>query len=358
MARQGQNPMRWVQKLEDPAPLTLATIVAIPELSGFWEQSLVTLRACLDSVLAHTPQPFDLMVLDNGSCAEVRSYLQDLADEGAIDLLLLSRRNLGKVGAWNALFALSPGQWTSYFDSDVYFLPGWWEASKQILEAYPEALTVTAQPIPGDLSRHCDATLAGAREHPGTQSQEGDDLIPPPLVESHRQGLGEEPETYAKRLRARREVLLRRPGAAANEGKSSEVEAYVSSSHFQFSSPTEALRAFFPLPTSIPLGDDPAFDTAVDAAGAWRLSTVGYHVHHLGNRTPELATELPWAPAQALRWGGEGAEPSNRGAIGPQGREQRRGRGQGLRRRLAHSPRVRRWLKAAHRQIYSLLYES
>lgn len=331
MPRYGQNPLRWVDRLASPAPVSLATMVHVPDLYGYWRDALEVLHLCLDSLLATTPADAELLVLDNGSCPEIRRELRRRFDEGSIHQLFESKRNLGKVGGWNLLFAAADGGTVAYFDSDVYFLPGWLESSLEVLRAFPEAAMVTAQPIPGDLSLHCDATLEQAAADTTVDIEEGDHLIPEHYVESHRRGLGESRLAYAPRIAGRRDVRLRR----------GEVEAYVSASHFQFLTRKEVLEEFFPLPTSIPLGDDRELDRRLDEAGCWRLSTVDYRVHHLGNKVPDLATELPWH---------EPADPAPR----PQMRGSRMGSGI-WRQLLARAP-IRRLLKRIHRTTYSWLY--
>jgi len=67
--------------------------------------------------------PFDLMVFDNGSCAEVRDFLIKEKEEGRIQYLILAEKNMGKGGAWNTMLAGAPGEIIAYTDSDVLFLP-------------------------------------------------------------------------------------------------------------------------------------------------------------------------------------------------------------------------------------------
>lgn len=328
--------MRMTRRLVPAPPVSLLTVVYIPELQGYWAESLEVLKLCLESWRATTPTSFELVVFDNGSCRDVRAYLEGKFDAGEVDQLFLSRRNLGKVGAWNTLFATAGGETVVYADSDVYFLPGWFEASTRIVEAFPEAAMVTAQPIPGDLSYHCEATLTGSASDPTIERREGADLIPEHFVESHRQGLGIPRERYAAaRLRNRREVLLRRHGA----------EAYVSASHLQFMARGEVLRRVFPLPTSIPFGDDDQLDDRLDKAGHWRLSTADYLVHHMGNRPPDLGRELPWLAPDRF--------PTSKAATR---RRPPRARPRGPGRRLLESRPVRRLLKYLHRTTYELLY--
>lgn len=332
MPRNGRNPQRSISKLTSPAAVTLTTMVHIPDLDGYWSESLEILALCLDSLRRSTSQPFELLVLDNGSCREVTEFLHRRYVAREINQLIASRRNLGKIGGWNLLFTVAAGETIAYADSDIYFLPGWLEASQAVLEAFPEAAMVTAQPIPGDLSRHCESTLAAATSDPTVECREGRSLIPAHYVESHRLSLGETPEQYSARIRNRRDVRLRRD----------ETEAYVSASHLQFLARREVLARFFPMTPRRPMGDVERLDDEIDKAGYWRLSTVDYLIHHMGNRLPELAAELPFFAS---------------GAAGspPQPTSTRPARVAGWRRLLAKE-RVRRLLKRVHHKSYQLLY--
>lgn len=272
--------MRWIKNVYHPERLTVTTAVHIPYLGGYWEQCLEVLKLCLQSLYENTRIPFELMVFDNGSCNEVQDYLLETRRKGVIQYLISSEHNLGKAGAWNILFQAAPGKVISYTDSDVYFLPGWLEASLKILEVFPEAGMVTAQPIPGDLSGD-RFTLEEVRKNPSISIKEGRDLIPQKYVDAHRKSLGEAPDVYAHRIKHRKEVLVSRGS----------VSAYVSASHFQFTTTKEVLRRLFPTKTIIPLGDD-MFE--VEKIGRWRLSTTEYLVHHMGNKLPSLQDELEW----------------------------------------------------------------
>ena len=67
--------------------------------------------------------PFDLMVFDNGSCAEVRDFLVKEKEEGRIQYLILSEKNMGKGGAWNVMLAGAPGEIIAYTDCGRFILP-------------------------------------------------------------------------------------------------------------------------------------------------------------------------------------------------------------------------------------------
>ncbi len=282
MPRIGQNPMKWDKGVHHPERITATTIVQIPDLSGYWEQSRDVLELCITSMRESTKVPFDLMVLDNGSCQEIQDYLLELKRQKKIQFLILSENNLGKTGGWNLLFKAAPGEIVSYADSDVYFLPGWLEASLEVLEVFPEAGMVTAQPIAGgDISQLWTTKEA---QNNGSISIQTGSLIPDKYLVAHLKGLGMPPGEFERRQQNRKDVLLKR-GA---------VSAYATASHFQLTTTKKVIQALFPSSTLIPLGDDQQFDIEMKGLKLWRLSTAKYLVHHMGNRVPDLRAELPW----------------------------------------------------------------
>ncbi|HKJ26231.1 MAG TPA: glycosyltransferase family A protein, partial [Anaerolineales bacterium] len=108
--RVGQNPAKSVDSVAKPAKVTVAMVVYIPFLGGYYQQSLDVLKLCLESIWQNTKIPYDLMVFDNASCEEVRQYLVQSEAEGKIQFLTLSDKNIGKVGAWNFIFGGAPGE--------------------------------------------------------------------------------------------------------------------------------------------------------------------------------------------------------------------------------------------------------
>ena len=78
MARIGINPARGQFAAERPERLTITMVTYIPELTGYFERRLEVLRLSLSSLIAHTSLPHDVMIFDNGSCAEVVQYQEDM----------------------------------------------------------------------------------------------------------------------------------------------------------------------------------------------------------------------------------------------------------------------------------------
>jgi hypothetical protein len=71
--RVGHNPARFVERVAQPAEITVAVVNCIPFLSGYYEQCLDVLKTVVESLHAtRDPEhPYDVMVFDNHSCSEV-----------------------------------------------------------------------------------------------------------------------------------------------------------------------------------------------------------------------------------------------------------------------------------------------
>ncbi len=337
MARTGQNPMKWLETATKPHAVTVTSIVHIPELKDFWAESLDVLKLCFQSLHENTKEPFDLLVVDNGSCSEVREYLLDTQSTGGIQFLFFSNYNLRKIGALRMLLGAAPGEIISYADSDVYFLPGWLGATLKVLATFPEAAQVTALPTSDRIGQFTNSTLRGITQDHSLHIKRGYDLVPERFKEAHRLSIGKTKEQYAETLTGKEEVLITRNG----------VSAYASAQDFQFTTTRKALDAIGPLVlrSSGEYFDpvySPAFEARADERGFWRLSTSDYLVHHIGNRMPSK---------------GDGDDWIFRGAPPRASAPTSAARGTGFTSRLLRSPRVRGVLKRVNAVSYSLLFE-
>jgi glycosyltransferase involved in cell wall biosynthesis len=193
--RVGQNPAKSIRHVAQPEKVTVAVTAYIPFLGGYYAHSLEVLKVCLGSILANTDQPFDLMVFDNASCPEVVGFLETLRDQGKIQFLILSGKNVGKVGAWNAIFGAAPGEYIAYSDMDVYYYPGWLSKHLEVFEAFPEAGTVAGLPRRGDLPLYTN-TIRQLASLNDTMVEQGR-LIPDEWILDHAHSLGKTQESIA-----------------------------------------------------------------------------------------------------------------------------------------------------------------
>lgn len=296
--RVGQNPIKAVERIAPPAPVTVVVISYIPFLGGYYTHSLELLKLCLNSIQRNTSGDFDLMVFDNGSCAEVVEFLRAEQAAGRIQYLLLSERNLGKPAAWNFCFAAAPGEYIAYADSDVYFYKGWLAKSLEALRL-PKAGVVTAMPFLTP-QKHSAATIRWAKRTRGAKFESGS-LLAWEDFWRHARSLGDTEETarlfYSKNQAARLSWKGQR--------------YYVGAAHFQFMARKAVLQEMLPIPAERPMGRVRLLDEAIDKAGYLRLSTETWHVQHMGNQLPaagDLLEEpgLPLKPRRKLaafwRW--------------------------------------------------------
>ncbi|HWQ84880.1 MAG TPA: glycosyltransferase family A protein [Anaerolineales bacterium] len=317
--RLGQNPAKSIAQVPQPAPVTVAIVTYIPFLSGYYAESLEVLKVCLESLVQNTPQPFDLLVFDNASCPEVRSYLQNEHDAGRIQYLILAGQNFGKGGAWNFIFQGAPGEIIAYADSDIQFSPGWLESSLEILQAFPKAGMVSAHPLrtpaalysstlawaqlasqAGLASQSAPASQAGQAGHTeqaGHNSQnehtprvgqsdpfdpddevqiEQGSFIPWEVYREHVLSLGTSEEQAREWYESRQDTRLTRQG----------VQALIGAAHFQFTVRKSIIQAFLPFKMDRPMGQVRTLDDQMNAAGWLRLATCEPLVRHLGNTLP------------------------------------------------------------------------
>jgi len=272
MARIGQNPAKSITHVAKPQDVTAAVITYIPFLSGYYAQSLDVLKICLTSLREHADLPLDLMVFDNASCPEVRNYLTAERDAGKIQYLVLSDRNIGKVGAWNFIFGAAPGEYIAYADSDVYFYPGWLSRHLEVFAAFPQVGMVTGMPM-WSPEKFSTATLQWAERIPDVRVKRGCTL---PWADywRHARSLGMD-KSEARARYAEIEVICLEAGG---------TRYYLGAAHFQFVAPKAALQSVLPIPSRKPMGEVRRLDIAINERGYLRVSLPDWRVQHLGNR--------------------------------------------------------------------------
>lgn len=282
--RTGKNPAKTGLPAYTPHRLGVALILYIPFTEGYFEHSLEIFRYQVESLRAATTEPFDLLVFDNGSCPLVVSKLQELQASGWIDWLILSRHNMGKAGAWNWIFSAMPNELICYADSDVLFRPGWLQASLEVLEAFPKAGMVAAQP------NFYDVMEGQGQAHQALHKDEGYEFgayhPAPEIVEEYLVGINAD-EELADRFRST--AAGSGAGLPAVTHRSSGVQAVLGASHMQFIIPRTTARQVTPLPATKGLlrRETMSLDYRTDELGYLHLSVLKPYVFHMGNTVNE-----------------------------------------------------------------------
>lgn len=287
--RIGQNPARRSIPAYSPKRLGVASLVYIPLLEGYFEQMLPVVEIHLRSLRQNTSEPFDLLVFDNASCDEVKDALLGWQKEGLIDWLISSRYNLGKTGALNWIIGAMPNELITYSDSDVLFRAGWLESSLKILESFPKAGMITAQPdfyplVEGKMKAHLQVDPRQMATKEATPSAQA--------VDEYVQGLGNQPKT--------RERVEGRP-VQVLVNQADGCQAVIGATHMQFLARRAVLQQALPLPATLGLSpeEDQALDARIDEGGYLHLSTVDPLVYHMGNQVDEIARREGIAPKES-----------------------------------------------------------
>jgi glycosyltransferase involved in cell wall biosynthesis len=297
--RKGQNPAKFVKDVARPERITVALLNYIPFLSGFYAETLDVLKVSLESMRRDAGLPFDLMVFDNGSCPEVRDFLVQEKDEGRIQYLILSEKNMGKGGAWNVMLTGAPGGIIAYTDSDVLFSPNWLKRSVEILETFPNVGMVTARPFRTPPEFY-ESTLQWARDN--ATLAEGQ-FIPWETFLEFNLSLGQTEEENKKVYAETRDWRITYRPAKSPQGErsdreqaegaqSKDVVAYAGASHWQFTAYKSTLQQFLPFDMDKPMGQVRQLDKRMNDAGLLRLMVSDPLAMNMSNTLGYLRGEL------------------------------------------------------------------
>lgn len=280
MARLGTNPSRGQQIGFEPPRVTVAVLVYAPNQAGYFQHRLDVTRLTLESIIANTPEPFELLVFDNGSCQEMTDFLKELHLNGKIDTLVLSQQNIGKLNALWRIANLAQGEVIAYTDDDVYHLPGWLSKHLQILDTYPRVGAVTGFYIKQRVVMSSESTLQWVKnyeaEHPG-KVQRGN-LIPRKWEEEYMDNSGRSEERYQGEIAGIEDIVVDYQG----------VKAWVSAHHFQVLTPKKVLLEVLAEMlddgwSDLMMGRMVEMDDRMDAKGYLRLTTYEQTMRLLGN---------------------------------------------------------------------------
>ncbi len=295
MARVGINPARGKDSAYQPARVSAAVLTYIPHQAGYFKHRLQVLQLTLNSLRANAQLPCDLLVFDNGSCAPVVEYLTGMREAGQIDYLILSKENVGKIGALMILFQAAPGEVIAYSDDDILFYPGWLEPQLALLDGIPNAGMVSGVPVRFAGTYAVSSVERLLENGPAGLEVTRERFIPDGWEIDWAQSTGREPGEHLQAMKNWSEFVLR----------CGDLTAVGSANHFQFVARKEViLKALPEVWTGQLMGAMVEMDEAIDRRGYLRLSTSQRYTRHLGNvLSPGVIEE---AEALGIRVDGNG----------------------------------------------------
>ena len=102
-----------------------------------WNHPEIT-RPCVESILANTQVPCRLLIVDQASEEETRSYLRSIRSTGSIEIeILWNSQNVGYSKGMNLGLAKATAPYVCFLNNDILVPPGWLEELLAIAESDP-----------------------------------------------------------------------------------------------------------------------------------------------------------------------------------------------------------------------------
>jgi GT2 family glycosyltransferase/tetratricopeptide (TPR) repeat protein len=95
-------------------------------------------KACLESIARHTPEPHELILVDNGSTDGTREYLREYARQHERVSVIANRTNLGFAAGNNQGLTLATGRQVLLLNNDTVVTPGWLRNMLKVLRDHPQ----------------------------------------------------------------------------------------------------------------------------------------------------------------------------------------------------------------------------
>lgn len=143
--RIGYNPQKDQPILNSEYLHQIIIPVYIPNFEGYFKDSLIILKLCLQSIFDTIHDKTFITIVNNGSCKLVKEFLDNLYLEKKIHELIHSE-NIGKLNAILKGLTGNNIELVTITDSDVLFKNGWQEETIKIFSQIPKVGVVGIVP--------------------------------------------------------------------------------------------------------------------------------------------------------------------------------------------------------------------
>ncbi|MGB7296323.1 MAG: glycosyltransferase [Candidatus Aminicenantales bacterium] len=170
-------------------------------------------RRCVDSIVAHTPEPFEIILSDVGSSRETLAVITALEDAHRNIHVIYNKQSTGTTGQRNQGISFSKGNSVVLMDNDVLVLPGWLRHLQEIAARDPKIGLVGAKLLKAEIDKvyYCGAhtiTLEKDRRVYGIGLVKSGPLADLQRHDPQAMNGGEVPWYTTTALLARRDVLF------------------------------------------------------------------------------------------------------------------------------------------------------
>lgn len=278
--RIGSNPQKAEKEIVLKTNHRVVVVVFIPELTGYYKDSLEVFKLCLKSLITTNKGDYSITVVNNGSCPEVRDFIANYF-VGEIDTIIHHSYNIGKIDAMIGAARGAREELITLTDSDILFMKDWDSATRNIFNNFKKAGSVSPIPFRHGLFYGTSSTL---KEILLGRIKFSYDAIPENFEDQNR---------YLSSINWNNEKdnKVRWPVIEKNK-----IKAIVGSGHQVLTIKREILFSSVPKTPSLTLvGGDSELkyvDEPIDKAGLMRLSTFNNYAYHIGNRIESWMNDL------------------------------------------------------------------
>lgn len=132
--------------------------VYIPNQEGYFKDSFRILQLCVESILKTVHLKTFITIVNNGSCSEVRDYLDELFANKKIHEVIHTD-NIGKLNAILKGLSGNNIELVTIADSDVMFLENWQKETLTVFNNFPKAGVVGIVPQYRNFGHFCGNLL-------------------------------------------------------------------------------------------------------------------------------------------------------------------------------------------------------
>lgn len=247
--------------------------VYVPHLNDYFEHGLEFTKLCIASLLKTKHAQSVLTVVNNASCDQVTTYLQQLYEQGQIDQLIHHNNNIGKIDAMMQVARTASEPLITLSDGDVLFLDGWIQHTEQVFSVFPEAGMVS--PVPhGTMYSHFTVNTIFDGLFKGKLKFKS--VCNPEDMMRFAQSVDSANTMYKKSIRLKYQLTVNRK----------ELSAVVGCGHFVATMRREVFDQAPKTKSKIAYAskaDKDYIDIPNEKAGLWRLATTGNYAYHMGN---------------------------------------------------------------------------
>lgn len=119
--------------------------VYIPNFDGYFKDSFQIFQLCISSLLATIHNKTFVTIINNGSCIEIRNYLDALYQTNKIQEVIHSE-NIGKLNAILKGISGNNIPYVTISDADVLFCTNWQKETMQVFNSFNKAGVVGITP--------------------------------------------------------------------------------------------------------------------------------------------------------------------------------------------------------------------